>query len=183
MDSASLSQLKTRLRLKYEWNRGIRAFIGFTPAGVVVAIAALVAKRPDSALLFGALMFASGVLLLWYGRDVRRAVLPGLIAGLLPLTLALCANSFGHVCLDGSCTTLCVPACTMGGSLSGLAISWVGQRGRHGLGFWISASSIALLTGAMGCSCIGYSGLVGLALGYGIGVVPALGLSRVLRGR
>ncbi len=183
MDSANLEQLQTRLRIKYEWSRALRAFIGFAPVTAVVALAALVGKRPESALFFGTLMFTSGVLLLWYGRDLRRAVLPGLIAGLLPLTLALCANSFGHVCLDGSCTTLCLPACTAGGLFSGLAISWVGHRGRYGLGFWLSASSIALLTGAMGCSCIGYSGVVGLALGYGAGVVPALGVRRLLRGR
>ena len=31
----------------------------------------------------------------------------------------------------------------------------------------------ALLTGAMGCTCVGYSGLAGLALGYALGIVPS----------
>ncbi len=183
MDSVKLGQLRTRLRARYEWNRLTRALLGFAPAGAVVAVAAMLGKRQESALLFGSLMFLSGVLLLWYGRDLRRAVLPGLCAGLAPLTLALCANSYGHVCMDGSCTTLCLPACTLGGLVSGLAIAAVGRRGHHRSGFWISASSIALLTGAMGCTCIGFSGVIGLTLGYGAGLVPAFAVGIFGRGR
>ena len=32
-------------------------------------------------------------------------------------------------------------------------------------GSWVAASSVALLTGAMGCVYVGYSGMLGLGLG------------------
>ena len=36
----------------------------------------------------------------------------------------------------------------------------------------IPTGVLALLVGATGCSCIGASGLVGLFLGFGAGLVP-----------
>jgi hypothetical protein len=122
--------------------------------------------------MFGVGLFLVGVSVLWYGRDLRRAVLPGFVAGLVPLTLATCANHVGHLCTGENCMLWCVPACTVGGLAAGLAISVVGYRGRRGLGFWVAASAISLLTGAMGCSCAGYAGVLGLALGFGAGLVP-----------
>lgn len=111
--------------------------------------------------------------MLWYGRDPQKAVLPGIAAGLVPLALALCANHM-HACSAEGCSSLCVPACALGGFVAGLAVASVGNRRRVGIWFWLSASSLALLTGAMGCACIGYSGVVGLSIGFGVGVVPGL---------
>jgi hypothetical protein len=51
-----------------------------------------------------------------------------------------------------------------------VAINLHGRRA--GPGFWLSASSLALLTGAMGCTCVGYSGVAGLALGFAVGSAP-----------
>jgi hypothetical protein len=64
------------------------------------------------------------------------------------------------------CMALCIPACATGGVLAGLAVAAVGIRRRSGIGFWLAASAVALLTGAMGCGCVGYAGLVGLVLGF-----------------
>jgi hypothetical protein len=174
MDSIELRRFERRARVVYEWSRARRAILGFAPAIVIVAIATLLTPRPSSSLVFGVLMFVSGVALLWYGRDLRRAVLPGLVAGIVPLTLALCANRFGHECSGESCVMWCVPACTLGGLVAGLAVSAVGHRGRHGPGFWAAASGISLFTGAMGCACVGYSGVLGLVVGFGAGFVPSL---------
>ena len=172
MDSTELSRIERRLRLRYEWSRVWHALLGFAPVLLIVVLATLLTRRPHSALLFGGSMFAAGTIALWYGREIRRAVLPGLLAGLVPLTLALCANHIGHACTGDRCVALCIPACTLGGLVAALAIAGLGHRGRHGLGFWIGASGIALLTGAMGCTCVGYSGLAWLALGYALGIVP-----------
>jgi hypothetical protein len=70
--------------------------------------------------------------------------------------------------------TMCVPACSAGGVIAGLAVASVGNRRRAGAVFWLSASSLALLTGAMGCACVGYAGVVGLGVGFAAGVVPGL---------
>jgi hypothetical protein len=174
MDSVDLSELERRARRKYEWARVRRAFLGFTPALVIVTIAALANKHPMSAIGFGAAMFVVGVGLLWYGREVRRAVLPGLAMGLLPLALALCANHVGHACMGGECMTLCLPACTLGGILAGAGVSLIGLRWKQGLSFWVGATALTFLTGAMGCSCLGYAGVAGLAFGYVVGSIPLL---------
>jgi hypothetical protein len=174
MDSVDLSRLERRVRRKYEWKRARLALLGFAPSLLVVAVAALVNNHPTSALGFGAAMFALGVALLWYGHDVRRAVLPGLAMGLLPLALALCSNHLGHACMGGRCMSLCVPACTVGGMGAGLGVSLIGLRWKQGVPFWVSATALALLTGAMGCSCVGYGGIAGLGIGYLLGVLPAV---------
>ena len=174
MDSSDLKRLEQRVRFKYEWSRARRAIAGFAPALAVIAMATLLGKRPGFTLAIGATMFVFGSGLLWYGRNLRRAVLPGFIAGVVPLTLALCANHFGHACTGEQCVSLCLPACITGGLVAGLAVAAAGHRGRHGLSFWVAASGLALLTGAMGCACIGYSGIAGLALGFGAGLVPGL---------
>lgn len=173
MDSTDLSRIQRRVRFAYEMGRLRLALLGILPVILIVAIAASVNYRPMPALWLGVATVIIGATMLWYGREPQRAVLPGITAGLVPLVLALCANHF-HACgLDG-CSTLCVPACVLGGVVAGIAIASVGNQRRAGVGFWLSASGLALLTGAMGCACLGYSGIAGLAIGLGAGVVPGL---------
>ncbi len=108
--------------------------------------------------------------------------MPGLAAGLFPLTLVLCMNHVGHVCMDGRCYSVCVPSCTAGGIVAGLIVAGVGVRYGSGLGFGLAASAMALLTGAMGCTCVGYSGLAGLAIGFGIGTAAVIVKRAITRG-
>ncbi|HEY6562592.1 MAG TPA: hypothetical protein VI072_35235 [Polyangiaceae bacterium] len=172
MESIDVRRLQQRARLKYEWSRAKRALIGFAPVLVLVALAAWIGQRPSTAALFGAILFATGVTLLWYGRDLRRAVLPGIVAGIVPLAFALCANEIGHACTGSGCMSLCIPACTLGGLAAGLGVALVAGRARRGAGFWIGASALALSTGAMGCVCMGYAGIAGLTVGYAAAVFP-----------
>jgi len=181
MDSTDLAQVQRRARVAYELGRLRLALLGVAPVVVVVAVAACVARRPMSTLWFGVATIAAGAAMLWYGRDPQRAVLPGIAAGLVPLALALCANNM-HSCGPDGCSSLCVPACTLGGVVAGLAVASVGNQRRAGVWFWLSASGLALLTGSMGCACIGYSGVVGLGVGFAAGVVPGL-LRRAFAGK
>lgn len=173
MDSTDVTALMRRARRGYELGRVRRALLGVAPLLLIVPLAACSTARPASTLLFGAATFAIGALLLWYGRDPQKAVLPGVAAGLVPLVMALCANRM-HYCGPDGCTSLCVPACTLGGVLAGLVVARVGHVRRARVWYWLSASGLALLTGAMGCSCIGYSGIFGLGAGFALGLVPAL---------
>jgi hypothetical protein len=170
----SVDAIERRARIRYETARLRRALLGFAPALIVVAVAAIFAKRPSATVGFGIAMFAVGAVLLWYGRDLKRAVLPGLAAGVVPLVLVLCANHVGHVCMGDSCTMVCLPACVAGGLLAGVAVASVGVRRKSGANFWIASSSVALLTGSMGCACVGYAGIVGLGLGFSAGLAPVL---------
>jgi hypothetical protein len=173
MDSTELARIERRVRRGYEWARLRRALLGFAPLLVIVAVAAAFARRPTVAAALGLTAFLLGVVLLWYGRDLKRAVLPGVLAGLVPLTFAICASHWHH-CDGETCTTLCMQACAAGGVLAGLGVSAVSGRMRSGAAFWLPASGLTLLTGAMGCSCVGYGGVVGLVIGYGLGVLPGL---------
>lgn len=183
MDSIETSVLEKRVwrraRVAYELGRLRLALLGVLPMALVVVVAVWTTHRPQSALCFGAATLLAGATMIWYGRDPQKAVLPGVVAGIIPLGLALAANHL-HVCGPGGCTSLCVPACTLGGVLSGLLVARAGQRRHAGFGFWLSASGLALLTGAMGCACLGYSGLAGLGIGFLGGSLPGL-LRRVRR--
>lgn len=173
MDSTELTEVERRTRVRYEWARAKRALIGFAPLLLVVAVATAVARHPSLTGAFGIGAFIAGAMMLWYGRDPKRAVLPGVVAGFVPLGLALCTSHL-HGCMGDRCMMMCVPACSLGGLVAGLAVASVGNQRRAGAVFWLSASGLALLTGAMGCACVGYSGVAGLAIGFAAGVVPGL---------
>jgi hypothetical protein len=173
MDSTELVKVERRTRARYEWARAKRALVGFAPLLLVVTVATAVARHPSATGAFGIGAFIAGAVMLWYGRDPKRAVLPGVLAGLVPLVLALCTSHM-HACTGDSCMMMCVPACSVGGLVAGLAVAGVGNQRRAGAVFWLSASALALLTGAMGCACVGYSGVAGLAVGFAAGVVPGL---------
>lgn len=172
MDSTELAWRQRRARRAYERARLLRALGGAAPLAVVLVIATSASHRPAAALWFGVAATVAAALMLWYGKAPQKAVLPGVAAGLVPLVLALCANHV-HACASG-CGTLCVPACAVGGVAAGVLVASVGNRRGAKLGFWLSASALALCTGAMGCSCVGSAGVVGLAIGFGAGLAPGL---------
>lgn len=173
MDSVDLSRVERRARARYEWARARAALLGFAPILLVVATAALIGKHASVTVGLGVTLFGAGVVMLWYGRELKRAVLPGVLAGLIPLALVLCANRM-HGCVGDNCMMVCVPACVVGGVVAGIVVGSVAARRRAPLAFWISASGLTLLTGAMGCACVGYAGVVGLAAGYVAGVLPTV---------
>lgn len=181
MDSTtdSLARTLRQARVRYEWARFRRAVFGFLPALGLIALACATSLRPWWSLALGLLLFVFGVFVLWHGREFRRAVLPGIAAGVVPLMLVSVARHVGHTCDGLTCTTVCLAACVLGGVLAGL---WVGTRKlarEAGLGFWVVASSVAVLLGATACVRLGVAGIAGLGLGYGLGLAPGL-LHRVL---
>lgn len=173
MDSTDLARVERKARLAYELSRLRRALLGFAPMVVIVVIAVLLGHHPTPSLVFGAGLFAFGVVLLWYGHDVKRAVLPGIAGGIVPLLFTLCAKHL-HACKGGVCISLCVPVCVVGGAVAGAIVAAVGIRGRRGVAFWLAGSGITLFTGAMGCVCAGPWGIVGLTAGYLVGGAPGL---------
>lgn len=168
-----LELLERRARRRYELGRWRRAALGALPLLPLLIGALWLTQRPTSTLCFGLAALAAALLMLWYGRAPQRAVLPGVAAGFVPLALSLCANQIHH-CGAHGCSSFCAPACTLGGTIAGLAVMYVARRRRLGLGFLLGASAVALLTGAMGCTCVGYSGVLGLGVGYVLGLTPGL---------
>ena len=182
MDSMSevLERTLRRARRRYEWTRARRALLGFLPMAVLIGLACAASDRPVWASAFGSSLFALGVVVLWYGRDLRRAVLPGVVAGIVPLGLVMGARHLGHTCDGLTCTSLCLTACVVGGALAGLVVGSSKLARSAGPGFWLVASSLAVLTGAIACARLGAAGIVGLLLGYLLGAAPTLA-SRALK--
>jgi hypothetical protein len=181
MTPRDVEALKKQLRRVYELGRLRNAVLGFAPMLALIVLAAVVGGRLVLAATAGALLFVLGVASLWYGREPGRGVLPGALAGSFAFVLALCANQMGHFCTGERCLSWCLPACVAGGLIAGGLVSFVGLRQKRGAGYWVTASSITLLTGALGCSCVGFAGIGGL----GVGFIAALAASLVssLRGR
>jgi hypothetical protein len=173
MEWASLEPTERRARRAYERARVRRSAAAFAPVFLLVAPAALLGHRLSYVVALGVALFAFGVVLLWYGKQLKRAVLPGVAAGVVPLVFALCAY-LGRSTMGHGDMTICIAACFVGGILAGVLIDYVYLRSNHGLGFWLAAVSMSLLTGALGCSCAGVFGLAGMAVGLAITTVPAL---------
>lgn len=168
------TELQARARRRYEAARLLRCALGFAPVLALIGVSMALGRRPSSALSFGVTLYLSGLVVLWLGRGFHRGVLPGVGAGLIPLAAALAAN-FGHGCASGHCSTLCLPACIAGGVTAGVLVSVLIARGKLGNGAWLSAGATCLLTGAMGCSCVGSSGVIGLIAGFAAGSLPMVG--------
>ena len=152
---------------------------------VALLIAAILGLRlhphPHVMLVLGAAAFAGGAALLWFGREPSHAVLPGLLAGLLPLWLALCARQWGHVCTDAECIEMCLPVCVVGGVLAGFIVNWYGALRGRTIWFWVYASSMTLVTAAVGATCAGYRGVLGVAAGYAGGLAGGFVFVRLRR--
>jgi hypothetical protein len=162
-----------RARGAYEASRLRFALQVGLPVALVPAVSCLLGTPARSALVLGGALVAGMVLLEWRGGPLARGAMAGLEAGLLPLLFAHGAHLFGHVCTPSGCSTLCVPACTVGGLLAGLTVEWLARRSprpflTRGLGL-----GGAFLTGALGCSCVGASGVLALALALPAGWVAA----------
>jgi hypothetical protein len=135
-----------------------------------------IACIPIGSLVLGGIRMSSIILSLllvggastgvWLGGLRARAAVSGLKAGLIPLGLSHLANLTGHVCIPGrGCASLCIPACTLGGVLAGLLLERVARQTARPWLVRLVGGSLALSTGALGCSCVGYGGILGLILG------------------
>jgi hypothetical protein len=105
------------------------------------------------------------------GRDLARGIVPGVVAGVFPLAGALVASK-GHLCIGGSCFSACLTACAAGGLVAGLFAARFARRASLPRAAWVSAGSVALLVGALGCLCVGVFGVLGLAGGILVGSAP-----------
>jgi hypothetical protein len=171
------SSLQTRIRHSYErgrWSYAWQLTAWLTP---VVILGVLLGQGRPMVCGFGAGALALATWAAWRGREGLRALIPGVLGGLIPFTAAHAVRWLPHACTHSSCTTWCVTACTMGGFVAGVAIvGWTNatlctSRKPRVMAY---AATIACLVGAMGCACVGSAGVMGLIAGLGISVVPGL---------
>lgn len=167
-----LVSLREHARSAYERARVRRALVGASPVVLVAGIAAVFSTRLLLTCGLGLTVAVAGVVLLWRGGGLERVVLPGVLAGLVPLTASLCATRYGHACFGGACMQVCLASSALGGVGAGLLLSrWrsVRETPRR----LMLAAGLVLLTGAMGTSCVGLNGVLALSLGLGLSLVAA----------
>ncbi len=169
-----------RARRAYERGRWRYALAGFAPILLVPVLVLCVDGFTLRTIALGLLLFGVGTVLLWYGRDAGRGVLPGVLAGLIPFAAALCAPHM-HMCMGPSCMSVCLAACAGGGAIAGavLGLLWRGSR-RSRLALAVAAA-MSVTTGTLGCACVGYGGVLGMAAGFAVGMLPWVARRAVTR--
>jgi hypothetical protein len=143
--------------------------------GLVLCAVALRSNAGASTLALGAAFTALLVGYGWWGGVPGRAVVPGVLGGVMPLLVPPLVVASGHVCASGG-RAFCLLACVGGGVLAGLLItraasgSPVGERGRGG--------RARHACGALTCVLYGMSGVIGLMTGLALASAPGLVLRR-----
>jgi len=169
------NELSARARRAYEWGRA-KVAAKATVAAAVLALAAVALGRSPGQIAFVALFLLplAGVLA-FRGRGAGRAVWPGLVAGGVAMILPLGVVVAGDAWLGADCMRFCLPACVVGGALTGAAIASLAARQEAGESeFLLGGIAVAALTASLGCGLAGTAGLVGMALGAVVAGAPVL---------
>jgi len=134
---------------------------------------------PARSLIAGIGLVAAVTFCLWRGQALRRGVRPGLVAGLVPLSIPLVAQVTGHMCQASRCL-LDPTVCILAGIAGGVALGVFAPRPRdaHGIPL-VTASLIAGLAGSVGCWMYGLIGIGGMVVGLVAGAAPVLVARRV----
>ncbi|MBL8609298.1 MAG: hypothetical protein JNL38_18355 [Myxococcales bacterium] len=171
-------EARERAMRAYEVGRAVRAIPLAAALSSLPIVACLAGTGAATAAAVGAAVTAIVWAFGWRGGALGRAIGPGALAGVVPLALALASRSYGHVCTGGECVSLCIPACTTGGLVAGVWVARAARRSSSRGVFLAGASGLALLVGSLGCSCVGYGGVLGLAVGLATTAVPISLLGR-----
>jgi hypothetical protein len=169
-DSKTVFERATRA---YEFGRARHAAVLALPLTALAILAACLGTEPVTAGMVGLALLATAWFLRWRGQILGRSIIPGILAGLVPFALAASSRAYGHVCTGSECVSLCIPACTVGGVVAGFLIARAGRHAAARTRYLVGASANALLVGSLGCSCVGYGGILGLGAGLLVSLLPA----------
>jgi len=169
--AVDLNQLEDRVRLAYEKGRVFRALARSAPLLGIGVLVMLLDHRPAIILSIDALLFVTGVLLLWRGQEIGRGMLAGLVAGGFPLLFGMSLQGYQLLCHSPALMPSCVAVCSLGGLVAGLLIAWSASRRPTTPSFVLSAGVVALLMGTLGCACAGLVGVLGLVGGLSLPIL------------
>ncbi len=164
-DTGVFNKAKTAYELsRLKLGLGTSAFVSVLP----LLSLALGGQISAASALGTLLVFTVGVLV-WRGGLLSLSAMSGLKAGLFPLVLSHAANLYGHVCIPGrGCSSLCIPACSVGGLVAGFLIERVAFSASRPWLIRLVGATVGFLTGALGCACVGSAGLIGLVAGMAV---------------
>jgi hypothetical protein len=147
----------------------------------MAVLSGLVVRAAVWATVVGLALFALVTVLSWRGQSYGRAVMPGLLAGSIPLLLPLALRSTGLCCVGGVCLPLCMIGCTVGGLAAGVSLGLRSAAEKdHGWTFLAAAVAIAALAGMLGCVIVGAAGVAGMATAVLLASLPTAVAARAL---
>jgi hypothetical protein len=166
-----LAHLPKRARRAYELGRlRFAARVAFVVVPVALAALALGAPWEEALCLTGALSVA-GIWLRWRGRDIGASVLPGILAGAVPLLASGVVTLAG-----GSCTALASPCgglSVLAGLTAGLVVGWTATQVQEGRVMrWLACAAVAISTSCLSCLGLGTGPILGSAAGILVASLP-----------
>jgi hypothetical protein len=156
--------LARKARRAYELGRlrmALRVALIVVPAVALGIVLSSSSARAECACL-GVVLLATAIGLRWYGRGYDRAVVPGVLAGVLPMSAGLVSPSL----LAAGEEVACVVLCTVG-LVSGVLLARYATRDAQTLDGrrWFVGVGMAAVMAVMGCLGHGFEALLGLVLG------------------
>lgn len=168
-----MTSTSDRIARAYRLDRARVALLGALPSFVYVLVATLLGAT-RSTFVLGSIQLGIAAALVYVGAPYSRGVGLGYLLGLIPFVTASVAQGAGHLCLDGACLSVCAPACTAAGVVTGVLGSCLTLRTHGGLRGFGSMAAIVALAGAMGCRCLGFGSMAGLLAGLVVASLPVL---------
>lgn len=162
MATSEGAQLQQAARRAYEWGRAKHALRLAWVVLPLACIAFVLGAAPEALVCLTILLLGIGAWLRWRGGVFGAAVLPGVLAGILPLAAAPLAAR--------SCSSPIQAALALGvvATISGAALAASAER--RGAGALFISLAVALATTCLSCVSNGAM-MVGSALGLATGAV------------
>jgi len=162
-----------RAKSAYRLSRVRIAMMGALPSLAYVAASSTLGAN-ETTFFVGALQLVVAGLFVFVGSPYSRGVGLGYVLGAIPFVTASVAQRAGHLCVDGACMSVCAPACTAAGLVTGVVGSLLTLRVHGGIRAFASMAAIVTLAGAMGCRCLGYGSVLGLVTGFVVASIPMM---------
>lgn len=159
-----LRLMERRMRRAYERGRVKRASWLILPWLAVLAVGLWFGPFGIFDYVLGTSLATTGFVYLWRGQLAEQSLVPGVLAGVIPLGLALLANGPNPHCTHGNGgVSMCTLACAVGGVIAVLRISQFARKSERAPMAFGLAVIPAFLLGSIGCGCIGYTGVMAMA--------------------
>lgn len=166
--------LLTAARRQYELGRLGSSWRASALALPMILISLRACNRPEVTLVAGAALMIACAFFSWRGLSYKKGVFSGLVAGFMAALVPFFAFQLG-LCAGGAMAALCQAVCLFGGAVAGAMIAARAVRLAEGRRrFLIASTSIACLTGSLGCALAGLGGVLGMALGVLVLTAPAV---------
>jgi hypothetical protein len=169
-----LALVERRVRRAYEIGRVKYAMVSGLPLMGLSGLAFLAGAGRSLDVVAALALVVTGLTYLWRGQLAARALLSGVVAGLVPLLLALFANWSSPGCTHEATISVCTVACAIGGVLAARRLTEFARAEEKHPAAFVLAVLPAILLGSLGCGCIGYVGVLAMAGALTLASLPEM---------